>query len=131
MASALRMEALHLSSDDILASLLIAEHAALQACTIGDYSPSPQGVYAILQTIGPALRLLACGERFPQIPRSMNKSPFGACELSFRYAVALTRISKERNLNALEKTFKDAVSPADRKLIVQQLGLEFERMFIA
>ncbi len=131
MASALRIEALHLSSEDILASLLIAERAVLQACAIGNYSPSPQGVYAILQNLGPALRLLAYGERFPQVPQSINKSPFGACELSFRYAVALTRMSKEGNLNALEKTFTNVVSPADRKLIVQQLGLQFERLITA
>jgi hypothetical protein len=127
MASALRMEALHLSSEDILASLLMAERAALQACAIANHPPSPQGVYAILQGLGPAIRLLAYGESFPSIPRSINKSPFGVCELSFHYTVALARIPKEGTLKALEKTFKDGVSPADRKLIVHQLGFQLER----
>ena len=127
MASAIRMEALHLSSEDILASLLMAEHAVIQACAITVRPPTPQGVYSILQSLGPAIRLLAYGEACPPIPQFIDQSPFGNSELSFRYAVALARLPKDGTLRALEKTLKDEVSPATRRVIVQQLGFQLER----
>jgi hypothetical protein len=127
MAPAVRIEALHLSSEQMLTTLMLAERAALQAFSISLAPPTPQVLGEVVQHLGFSIRLLAYGNDPPPIPSGISLSPFGASELSFIYQVAIKRMAKDGTLNGLEKTFKSKVSSGDRAAIVREIGFQIER----
>jgi Fe-S-cluster containining protein len=126
MAPVQRTETLHLSSEQMLAALLLGERAALQALSLSNAPPTPQAVYEVIQNVGCSIRVLARGDDVPRIPSGINSVQFGASELSFVYHVALERIARDGTLTGLEKTFKRRVSAADRAVIVRQFGIQME-----
>ena len=132
LASPLRLEMLHLSSEAILRALALGEIIFRQAHSLSRIPLTPQGAYGILTRFGPTLRLLAHGDEPVELPdKAKVVSPqFGDADLIFAAFLAIRDARGSGGvLNALEKSIRPSFTVSDRAILINQIGVEIEEVY--
>jgi hypothetical protein len=123
IAPAIRLEVLHHSGEGLLRFLALAELLARRAFSMGQSSPTLQGVYGVLEDMRPMLQLLAWADEAPELKKANLKSPsFGDPNLTYAAETFLHSMPACGVLGALEKAVQPLPSPADRTALVQQVA---------
>ncbi|MBI4521587.1 MAG: hypothetical protein HY701_12175 [Gemmatimonadetes bacterium] len=131
LAPALRLDMLHLGEPAILKALALGEAMVRSSLRLVSRIPTPQTVQSLLESISPALRLLARDTeplRLPSVKR-VKIPAFGDPAMTFAMFTAHRRAERGTPvLEALEQSVKPEMSAADRSVLLFELGMRAEAM---
>jgi hypothetical protein len=121
IASALRIEALHLTDEGIVRFLALCEMLARRVYAMSLSPATLQGIYGVIEDMRPSIRLLAWADESPALKKIPLKSPeFGNPSLVASSQKFLNWMPSRGVLPALEKAFEPKLSPADRTVLIRQ-----------
>lgn len=130
LAPSQRISLLHMESESILRALAIGEIVLRQMTALSPFPITPQGASGMLNSIGPALRLLARGDESIELAgKASLKSPaYGDPDMAFAAFTAIRKISNGTGvLDALENAIKPDMPVSYRSALLVQLGSQIER----
>src|SRR5262249_15381666 len=121
---------LHLSSEVSLRALALGEVIFRRAVSFSDAPLTSQGAHTILNRLGPALRLVARGDESLDLPANVKAPLFGDGDLiSATFLVMREARGPAGVLGALEKAITPSLTVSDRSVLVNQVGLELEKVY--
>ena len=138
LAPTLRLNLLHLSSEQVLHGLALSELLIRRLIEIPKGLSMPggpadistaKGAFEVLGHVGPALRLLARADERIELPASASKKvpPFGFPDMSF---AAFKLLRGSGNSSALIDTLEEVTSPltsvSDRMAFMVEMGRQIE-----
>ncbi len=125
IAPSLRLKLLHLKSDAILVTLLLAEQSVRRLAELAAAPLVPQAVYHLIDSLLPALRLLALGDEPMGLPQSAVKeaSQMGEAPLVFAQFKILRGAEEGRPiLLNLEENLHRVPELVDRTALLMEIG---------
>lgn len=130
LAPALRLELVELSPEGTLAALALGERLLRRAFLACRAQPSLQSAWDVLDSLGPALRLLGRGDEALRLSAgSAKRAPaFGDAEMVFAgYRVAHEAASGASTLDLLESAMEPLKSATDRSVFLVQMGVHLQQ----